>query len=106
MPMVEVIHGRTTDLFKTKDGRTVHGGFFDQLFYGQSEVKQFQIIQESYEHIVILIVSNALLAPDRTVFLERAIRDIMKSEVRVEFRFMESIPPNSAGKHRFIISKV
>jgi len=106
LPMMQVVYGRATDMFKTKDGQAVHGEFFTHLFYGISEVKQFQVVQKSYDHMVVSIVEKAPLPPERLVFLERAIKDVMRSDVKVEFQFLESIPLKASGKYRFTISEV
>jgi phenylacetate-CoA ligase len=106
LPMMEVVHGRATDMFKTRDGQAIHGEFFTHLFYGISEVKQFQVVQKSYDHIVVSIVEKSALPPERMAFLERAIKDVMNSDVKVEFQFVESIPLKSSGKYRFTISEV
>jgi phenylacetate-CoA ligase len=106
LPMMQVVHGRATDMFKTRDGQAIHGEFFTHLFYGMSQVKQFQVVQKSFDHIVVFIVKEAPLPQERLAFLERAIKDVMKSEVKVEFQFLESIPLKASGKYRFTISEV
>jgi phenylacetate-CoA ligase len=105
-PMIQVVLGRLTDLFKTKDGNTIHGEFFTHLFYGINEVKQFQVIQESYDHIAVHIVKRTSLPPEKMIYIEQAIKDIMKTDVRVSFRFLDTIPLQSSGKYRFTVSKV
>jgi phenylacetate-CoA ligase len=106
LPMMEVVRGRTSDMFKTKDGRVVHGEFFTHLFYGISEARRFQVIQKSYDHILVSVVEKSPLPPERLVFIERAIKDVMGSDVTVEFRFPQSIALQSSGKYRFTISEV
>lgn len=106
LPMMQIVHGRATDLLKTKDGRTIHRAFFTHLFYDIGEVKQFRVTQKSYDLIVVSIVERSPLPSKRLVFLERAIKDMMQSDVKVEFEFLEAIPLQSSGKYRFIISKV
>lgn len=106
LPMMKIVHGRQTDMFKTKDGQAIHGEFFTHLFYGVSEVQQFQVVQKSYDHIAVSVVEKSPLPPERMAFLERAIKDVMNSDVKVEFQFVESIPLKSSGKYRFTISEV
>jgi phenylacetate-CoA ligase len=106
LPMMQIVSGRATDLFKTKDGRTIHRAFFTHLFYDIVEVKQFQVTQESYDLVVVSIVERSPLPSERLVFLERAIKDMMQSDVKVEFEFLDTIPLQPSGKYRFIISKV
>jgi phenylacetate-CoA ligase len=106
LPMMQIVSGRATDLFKTKDGRTIHRAFFTHLFYDIGEVKQFQVTQESYNLVVVSIVERSPLPSERLVFLERAIKDMIQSDVKVEFEFLDAIPLQPSGKYRFIISKV
>lgn len=69
-------------------------------------MKQFQVIQKSYDHIAVSIVERVPLPSERLAFLERAIKDTMQSDVKVEFEFLDVIPIQPLGKYRFTISKV
>jgi phenylacetate-CoA ligase len=106
LPMMKVVQGRVTDMFRTRAGREVHGEFFTHLFYGMREVKQFQVVQKTYDHIIVSIVENTLLPRERLAFLERAIKSVMSADVHVEFRFINQIPLKASGKYRFTISEV
>ena len=94
------------NLIKTKEGCVIHGEFFTHLFYGINNVQQFQVIQKSYEHIVISIVTKSPLSMESLVFIEHAIKDIMQSNVTVEFKYLDVIPILPSGKYRFTISEV
>ena len=106
LPLMQVVHGRATDLFKTKEGRAIHGEFFTHLFYDIDEVKQFQIIQESYDDITVSLVERVPLPSEKKIFIERAIKDVMNEDVNVSFEFLDAIPLKSSGKYRFTISNV
>jgi phenylacetate-CoA ligase len=106
LPVLRLLNGRTSDLFKTKEGRTVHGEFFTHLFYDFQQVQQFQVIQESYENIIVSIVAKSQIPSERLAYIEHAIKDVMQSNVGVEFRFVDSISVTPSGKFRFTISKV
>ncbi len=105
-PMMKVIHGRANDIFKTKDGDSIHGLFFARLFYDMPEIKQFQVVQKSYDHIVVSIVEKTPMPQEQLTFLASSMKDIMTSDVKVEFKFLETIPLLASGKHRFTISEV
>ncbi len=106
LPIMQMVYGRSSDLFKTKEGRTIHGEFFTHLFYGTNQVQQFQVIQKSYENILVSIVAKSPLSTEKLAFLEYAIKDIMQSNVKVEFKFSDFIPVLPSGKYRFTISEV
>lgn len=106
LPLMEVVQGRATDMFKTRHGQSVHGEYFTHLFYGINEVEQFQVIQKDYDHILVSIVPKTPLLPERLAFLERAMKHVMHPEVTIEFQFVDHIPLKSSGKYRFTISEV
>ncbi len=57
LPLIKNILGRTSDTFVKKDGSVVSGIFFVPVLVEHSEwVKQFQIIQEEYDYLRILLV--------------------------------------------------
>jgi phenylacetate-CoA ligase len=106
LPLMDVVQGRLTDLFKTRQGRIIYGGYFRKLFYGITEVEQFQVIQKSYDHIVVNIVAQSPVPAERLSFIEDSIQEVMQSEIKVEFQFKDVIPLKSSGKYRFTISEV
>jgi phenylacetate-CoA ligase len=106
LPMMEVVHGRSSDMLKTKDGRIIHPAFWTHTFFDMPEVKQFQIAQKSYDHIVVSIVEREKLRPDQLASLERHIKHTMGSDVNVEFEFFDVIPPRPSGKYRFVICEL
>jgi phenylacetate-CoA ligase len=106
LPAMKMIQGRATDMFKTKDGTAVHGEFFTHLFYGIAEVEKFQVVQKSLDLIVVNVVQKAPLPTEKELFIEKAIKDIMKSDVEVRFEFLDDIPLKASGKYRFTISEV
>ncbi|MDH4135313.1 MAG: hypothetical protein OEW09_01155 [Anaerolineae bacterium] len=106
LPMIQVVSGRASDLLETKDGRVVHASFFTHTFFDMREVKQFQITQKSYDHVVVSLVERQKLGADRLTFIEHHIKDTMGSDVKVEIELLDAIPPKPSGKHRFIVSEI
>lgn len=106
LPGMKMVQGRATDMFKTKHGTSVHGEYFTHLFYGISEIEQFQVIQKDYELIVVNMVEKEPLPAEKRAFIEKAIKDVMESEVTIDFRSMEAIPLKNSGKYRFTISEL
>ena len=100
------ITGRVHSHFKTMNGELVHGLFFTHQFYFLDWVTQFQIVQESLDHIIChLVPADEPVQSDMERIRER-IRSAMGQTCNVEFQFTDSITPSSSGKHLYTISKV
>lgn len=110
-PMLKYVSGKMWDIFRTKDGTQAHGEFFIRIFYFQDWIKKFQVIQEDFDFIRVLIV------PDRSKEIQKIyskeiymitnkIRFVMGQECKVQFDFVEDIKPLASGKYHYIVSKV
>lgn len=106
LPMMEVVHGRSSDMLKTKDGRVIHPAFWTHTFFDMPKVKQFQITQKSYDHVVVSLVEREKLGPDELASLERHVKHTMGSDVKVEFELLDVIPLRPSGKYRFVICEI
>ncbi len=104
-PMMEVMQGRRVDMFKTKDGRAVWGGFAS-LMFDMGGVKRFQLVQKSLDHVVVRIVKDAPLDETRLAKIERTLHIALGNDVNVEFEFPDEIAVESSGKHRYTISEI
>lgn len=105
LPMMEVLQGRRVDMFKTKDGREVWGGFIS-LMFDMKGVKQFQVVQKSYDKVVIRIVKDAPLDEARLAQIERTVHIGLGDDVEVEFEYPERISVEKSGKYRYAISEI
>lgn len=105
LPLMDLVQGRRVDIFKTKDGRAVWGGFASLLF-AMDGVKQFQVVQKSLDLVVVRIVKEGEL--DQTLLdrIERTVKTAMGDDIEVRFEFPEEIPVLSSGKHLYTISEV
>lgn len=100
-PRLEKITGRSTDIL-TINGKFIHGEYFTHLFYGRPEVKQFQVVQEPGERLVVRIV-----VPDGridTASLEQTMRTQVGHQATIDFEFVDSIPALKSGKYRFTVN--
>lgn len=108
LPLMKEIQGRVIDFITTPDGKRIHGLFFsptEPFFWKTHWIKQFQVIQENREKLVIKIVP--LLKPKREDVdeLMNVIKNYM-GEMDIEIELVEDIPTTKSGKRRVIISKV
>jgi len=104
-PMMELLQGRRIDMFKTKDGRAVWGGFASLLF-GMEGVKRFQLVQKSLDHTVVRIVKDAPLDEARLAEIERTVHIALGDDVNVEFEYPDEIAVEGSGKYRYTISEI
>jgi len=108
LPFLSRIAGRILEYFPTRDGRMVGGGFFFQLFYGHSWIKEFYVLQTDIDEMIVHFVPN----PNRPVSHEdmeqitARIQQAMGSSCAVEWQEEASIPRTRHGKRLFTRSLV
>jgi phenylacetate-CoA ligase len=105
LPLMDLVQGRRIDMFKTRDGHAVWGGFASPLF-GMEGVKQFQLVQKSLDLVVARIVKDGELDEMRLAEIERTVHMALGDHVRVEFEYPDEIPVLDSGKYRYAISEL
>ena len=105
LPLMDLVQGRRIDMFRTRDGRAVWGGFASPLF-GMEGVKRFQLVQKSYDLVVARIVKVGQLDEARLHEIERTVHIALGDHVKVEFEFPDEIPVLDSGKYRYAISEL
>lgn len=104
MPVIAEISGRTEDGIITKDGRQMvrfHGVFVDL-----PNVIEAQVIQHSFEHFTINIVNSDSLSPCERETIIKRMKSQIGIDIQVDIRYVQSIPRNSNGKFKSVISEV
>ncbi|UCD18524.1 MAG: phenylacetate--CoA ligase family protein [Candidatus Zixiibacteriota bacterium] len=101
-PLLEKITGRSSDILVV-NGKFIHGEYFTHLFYGQPDVRQFQVVQEKPDYLVIKIV--AVTKKFDTSTLIETIKHKVGENITIKAEFVDSIPLLNSGKYRFTINK-
>jgi len=109
LPLLEKIVGRISGRFKNKFGDFINAGLFYSLFYFQENVRQFQVVQETTDLILInlvLIDNNKLKDMDK-MFEDnnQKIRKIMGHKITVKYNIVDEIEPSPSGKYLHVFSK-
>ena len=109
-PLIETVVGRHIEVFKTRDGKVVPGEFFIHfvgVVYNKGVVKKFQVIQKSYDYILIkaVLLDNQKFA-ETIPALVGSIRKVMGQDCKVEFEYVDDIPPTKSGKYLYTISEL
>jgi phenylacetate-CoA ligase len=106
LPTFEKITGRITDHFILKNGTRIHGEYFTHLFYLKDWVEKFQIIQEDYSKIRLMVVARGEVSDHCKHDIDTKIRLVMGQECKIEWNFVDSIPKTATGKYLYTKSLV
>jgi phenylacetate-CoA ligase len=104
-PSLKKVIGRITDQFVREDGSKFSGLAFT-LHFTKDWIKMFQVIQEDFKKIKILIVkkNNANEADMKEI--ESKLRFLLGTDCKIEWNFVDHIPKTKRGKHMYITSLV
>jgi phenylacetate-CoA ligase len=106
LPVLKEIQGRTTDFVVAKDGTVMHGLALIYVLRAIDGVAQFKVIQESLDHLTVLIVPSGGLGADVFGEIKAGLRQRLGGGVQIEIVVTDSIPIETSGKFRYVISKV
>ena len=107
LPLMNNVKGRVSDTIKLKNGVIISGDYLTTIFDDfVDEVKQFQVVQKSIDHIEIFVVLSNRSAFEiiKAKVLRRLLYDV-KGLVKVSFIEKEFIP-HDRGKFKYIISEL
>lgn len=108
LPLVKVLRGRSDDKLRTLDGKFVHASpFFHNLFSLMDGIRQFRVIREKSESVVIQLATKKDFMIDDTI-LDTArieIQRVLGKNMNVEFQFVDEIMRDPTGKLRVFISR-
>lgn len=105
-PLMESIQGRTAEVVVTPSGHRLITQFFTGILAHYSEIRNFQVIQTNINSIILYIEPNENFSISTknqilNIFKEKGVTDII-----IKIELVDQIPLTSAGKNRFIISKL
>lgn len=102
-PMMEIGLCRSNDLIKSSSGKSIHPSYFNRLLYGQTDIRQYQYIQNELDRITLNIVSPSRLGVDTINSLKESLHRDIDEKMLLEVNYVEEIKRSSSGKHRFVI---
>ena len=106
LPILDNVQGRVQDAIYTPDGRVITGPFFGRLMRQCPEIIEYQVHQNSKDHLLIKVISAppGILPSQKKI--ERSIWDYLGDDIIIDFEFVDEIPLTQSGKRRFIISHI
>jgi phenylacetate-CoA ligase len=110
LPLLVNLNGRADDIIITRSGKQIPGRAIPQRFLADFGVEQYQIVQESYDEIIIKIVLDNRYPDDYKAKLIQKIRaniePVLGAGIAVKVSFTAQIEPAKSGKQSVFISKI
>jgi phenylacetate-CoA ligase len=109
LPTLKTVTGRIIDQFVKEDRTIVPAEFFIHLIgvvHNKGTIKKFQVIQEDYKKIKILIVTESGVNDADKKNIENDIKLLMGQDCMIVWEFVEEIPKSNSGKYQYTKSLV
>ncbi len=104
--LLKEIVGRSVDILITPEGKSIHGWFFLYIFWKHGYgIKEYQVIQESVDRIVINCVVQEYFNCENVEIIKDIVHE-KSPKWNVEFKYVDAIDRTSAGKYKFIINNI
>ena len=103
--LVDSIQGRDTDIITTPHRYKLIVHFFTGIFEHEQAIRQFQVLQEKKDEILIKIIPTENFNKKVLTKIERRILKECNNDLKVKFKIVDNIPLTKSGKRRFVISK-
>jgi len=103
---IEEVIGRTTDFVVRADGAVMHALALIYILRALAGVAEFKLIQHTVDRVEVQIVPNNRWLSEMAQTATQGIQARLGSEVKVEVRLVDVIPPEASGKYRYVSSHV
>ena len=107
LPTLKKIYGRIEEQFVKRDKSIVIGYYFVHLMgvvLNKGFIKKFQVVQEDYDKIRILVILNKILPDVEKKDIEDKIRLQMGQDCKIIWDFVDDIPKTKSGKYLYTVS--
>jgi phenylacetate-CoA ligase len=104
LPLLKEIQGRSTDFVIAADGTVIHGLALIYILRDLPEVKSFKIIQETTQLTRVLVVTEGGDEAETRRKVISGFKQRLGESVEVRIEFVDAIPLEKSGKHRYVVS--
>jgi len=110
LPLISSIKGRIIEFLAVYDKRLgrvvpISPGVFE-LLLGHLPLKQYRILQESLDKIVVKAVKDEGYSQEHTDFLLKSLHEYMGEDITIKIEFVDYLRPMPSGKRPLSISKI
>ncbi len=97
--------GKSVDVLITPEGTHVHGWFFATVLEHAKGVREYQVVQETIDTVMIRIVPDDGFDSHEMDSIRNHVREI-SAGWNVEFILVDRIDRTQAGKYKYIVNRV
>lgn len=104
-PVIGKLYGRRLDIVYTTKGEPIHPIALGREFKHYAKIRQWQFVQKGENDYSVRI---SLFAPedrDEVLKIEKPLRDIIGSDARMHFDFVDEIPVLASGKRKMVVNE-
>lgn len=105
LPLLKALEGRTTDIIRLSNGITITGVLITSIF-AELPVKQFQVVQETKDKLLVKIVKDDAYSDIDTGYITRVLSHHAGKEIDIQLEFCDKIPVGKNSKYRYVISQI
>lgn len=106
LPLLEAVHGRTTDFVVASDGTVMHALAVIYAVRDLPGIKNFKVIQEDLGHTRVLLVPENGFSHETEEKIRRRLAERLGGGVRISMEKVDRIPVGASGKHQYVESRV
>ncbi len=107
LPRISELGGRVRDFIILRDGRHIHGAFFNHLdiLYESNWINEYQVVQETKDNLLIRLGCNRAPREEELEAIRKKLWQGLLPDLKIDFK-INGIEYTKGGKFRLIISKV
>ena len=106
LPLLEAVHGRTTDFIVAEDGTVMHALAVIYAVRDVPGVKNFKVVQEDRSHTRIFLIPENGFSQEAEDKIRARLAERLGKGVHISMERVEEIPRSASGKHRYVESRV
>ena len=105
-PILNGIKGRSHDIIKLKNNKTVHGQMFTHVIVSIEGVIKYQVIQNKLDDFKVNLVTDCNYELKNNYHIVKLLQQYLGDKTSIEINIVNSIALSKRGKHRWIISNL
>jgi len=106
LEVIDEVAGRHTDFVVRSDGTIMHALAVIYVLRAVEGIRQFKCIQHAPNAMEVLVVPDRGWSSDSEARIVAGLRARLGSDLCVDCRLLDTIPPEASGKHRYVVSQV
>jgi phenylacetate-CoA ligase len=103
--LLKEIIGRQQDILQTPEGNYIHGEFFTHIFWEIDGIKEFQLIQNNLDSILIKLIPDSNFDEKQLEYITKTISK-RSNGWNVKYKLVDKIDKTKSGKYKFVINEL